>query len=361
MRLPNQLLRVAVTLVFLLGNASFTFAQYEFRPANLLTTSGNQLQGKLRFYDWDITPKSVLFIDSLSGQERVLQAEAIRRLVILPDKVFEGKSLAVTTYPTEALMPDVIMAMKPDSGFYLAELLYESSLVKLYRVFDQHKKLHLFLQKNDQLYSLDNIDYQLIRQQSTYHYQRPAYRQTLKEVLTECPTLDLAQLPYSEKAVIDVLNSYHSYCRIDSRIYLEQKKLGNFHIGLGGNYTLFFPTNLVGPADLLGLSLHVQPPRRLHSFFIIADLGIASTRGSETFETKVNAALYGGRYWPLVGDKLFLMGYTGLSMARGPLDTALGLSLLKRFSVVGGISPYRFLFDAGLSPYLNFRLTAPLN
>lgn len=113
------------------------------------------------------------------------------------------------------------MAIKPDSGFYLSELLYESSIVKLHRVFDQNKKLRLFLQKNDRIYTLENVEYQIIRPQSTYLYQKATYRQTLKEVLSDCPTLDAERLPYTEKAIVGLLDQYHRYCRVDSRVYLE--------------------------------------------------------------------------------------------------------------------------------------------
>lgn len=114
-------------------------------------------------------------------------------------------------------------------------------------------------------------------------------------------------------------------------------------------------------SDLLGLSLQLQSPQRLHNYFLLADFSFVSTRGGENFQDRFNVAIYGGRYWPLVGNKLLLMSYTGFSMTRGPFDTAVGLSVMKRFSVAAGASPYRYLFDAGLAPYTTFRFSIPLN
>jgi hypothetical protein len=321
-------MRSLFTLFLALLSTSL-LAQYQIQAVTLTDRSDKVSTGYIRYYDWDKNPKSVEFSEDSLGQMKSLPLRNIQKLDIKNIALYEGLYLAVPYYFKSPVRLGEPIIQHTDSTYYLAELLLDSEAIKLYRFFDNDKQLRFAISKYDSLILLENIQTSVIRKDKVYNYEEAVYRKTLKAALAECPTLNTDNTAYSESSLISLLKQYLSFCRIDSRIYLEQRQFSKVIFGLGA-YTSFWGDGQENSLHY-GLSLQLLLNRHLHNFFIIVDLGGITRKEYSLTESNLQLGLYGGRY---VGRHA-IQGkfYTGISTTLGPLDTGLGLSYRKMVSV----------------------------
>jgi hypothetical protein len=339
--------------------------QFELRSATIITQS-DTLLGQVKYYDWDISP-SVIDLVTENGPQRSIPAKEIRRMIIAPDHIYDGRQVSFSIYTKEVSSISAALVGQPTSAYLLLELLLESDAVKFYRLFDNQKQKRYFLEKEGVTHPLDYIQTPVVTDTRRSIYENPLFRSTLKQLLVECPTLRTDELPYTEAAIMALLREYHSYCRIDSRVYQEQKNIGKIKLSLGLLVSAL-PSGSnngdnfrYGEAFQAGLSLRLILPKRFDNFFLIADIARSSIADAGFEYPAVNLAIYGGQYF----GKKIVQGhwFTGISIGLGPLETGVGLSYKKMVSVSASFPiVYQLISDVKqlVPPALSFRCFIPL-
>lgn len=321
-------MRLLFTTIFLSLSTSL-FAQYQIRPAQLTDHNDHVLAGYVKYYDWGSNPERIEFGLDSSADLQPLALRNIRKLAITNGPSFESLYLKVPYYAKDPIKLGEPIIQSTDSTYYLSEILLESEPVKLYRFLDKDQKLRFVVLKYDSLTVLEDIRIRVIRREMTYDYQDPLFRKTLRTILYECPTLNTANTLYTESSLIELLKQYLSFCRIDSKIYLEQKKIDKIRVGIGGFGSYWKSGEDINLA--YGLNLQLLFPRQFHNVFALLNVGSIQQQSSTIPKsTDLFIGLYAGRYFGrrAVQGKI----YTGLSTL-GILDTGLGLSYRKIVSV----------------------------
>jgi hypothetical protein len=356
-------MRLFFTLLLCLLSV-ITFAQYENKAATLTDRDDATRSGIIKFYDWNKSPELIEFIPDNSSSIQIVPVKAIKRLTIQNGPVYEGLYLKVPYYTKAPVRAGDDIIEHIDSTYFLSELLLESPAVKLYRYFDADAKLRFVIAKYDSLVLLDDINVSINRRETLYTFNDPVFRKRLSAVLSECPTLNTGKVAYTEAGLINLLKEYMSFCRIDSKIYLEQKKIGKAIVGIGAFGSSW--NSAQGKAIGYGLTVQVLLPRRLHNVFVLIDVGKYDRNTPIGAETAVHLGLYAGRY---IGRQV-IQGkiYTGLSTVFGPLDTGAGISYRKIVSLearypvfVGVLSGFREDGTNYIRPSFTLRAVIPLS
>jgi hypothetical protein len=317
----------------------FSFAQYQNRPATITDRQNNSQSGLLTYKDWARSPTFIDFTPATGSDALKISAKAIQTLVLENGAVYEGLFLTIPYYMKEPVSTGNNIIHHTDSTYYLAELLVDGGIVKLYRFFDDNTDVRFAVSKNDSLVLLHNITVPLVKHNTTYSFSDPAFRRELKAILSECPTLKTDQVHYTESSLIELLKEYVSFCRLDTKVYLEQKNLGKIipTIGIFGAYWPVFDNYVVN----YGASLQLLLPRRFQNVFILLDVGRFKIPTDTDEENLLSIGLYAGRYFGRHAWQGKL--YTGLSNVAGPLDTGVGLSYRKiisaelRYPILGSL------------------------
>lgn len=314
-------------------------AQYQVRSATLTDRNEKITAGFVKYYDWDRSPKSIEFGEDSSGSMNSFSLRNIRKLSIKDGPLYESLYLKVPYYSTDPVLPGGNIINHTDSTYRLAELLLDSEPVKFYRFFDNDNHLRFLITKYDSLILLDDIQVQLIKSGAVFKYEDHAYRKKLRTTLYECPTLDIDHTLYTETSLINLLKDYLSFCRIDSKIYLEQKELGKTAIGIGAFGS--FWDSPTAQTLIYGVSLNASLPRRLHNVFVMLNVGRVVQESITGTGTDLMIGIYGGQYFGqrAIQGKI----YTGISSVFGAFDTGIGLSYRKiisaefRYPILSGL------------------------
>jgi hypothetical protein len=342
----------------------FSFAQNQLRPATVIDRQNNSQVGLLAYKDWARSPTSVEFTPANESDARKISAESIQKVVLENGTVYEGLFLNIPYYKKEPVSAGSSIIHHTDSTYYLAELLLDGGVVKLYRFFDENTAVRFAISKNDSLVLLHNITVPLVKHNTTYSFSDPAYRRELKAVLSECPTLKTDQVLYLESSLIELLKEYVSFCRLDAKVYLEQKNFGKVipTVGIFGAYWPAYSRNVLA----YGASLQLLLPRRFQNVFVLVDVGRFEFTTDAGEEKSLSMGLYAGRY---LGRRAWQgKVYTGLSTVLGPLDTGIGLSYRKvvsaelRYPLLAGLLD-GFQEDKSrfIKPLLMVRASIPLS
>ncbi|WP_143100733.1 hypothetical protein [Spirosoma endophyticum] len=321
------------------------------------------ISGFVKYYDWDKSPKSIEFGEDSSGSMNTFPLRTIRKLSIKDGPLYESLYLKVPYYSTDPVLPGSNIIDHTDSTYRLAELLLDSEPVKFYRFFDNNNHLRFLITKYDSLILLDDIQVQLIKSGTVFKFESHVYRKKIRTALYECPTLNTDNTQYTEVSLINLLKDYLSFCRIDSKIYLEQKELGKAMIGIGP-YASYW-NSAYAQHLVYGLNVQVLLPRRLHNVFIMLNVGKASQETVLGARSAIIIGIYGGQYF----GRRAIQGkiYTGLSTLFGAFDTGVGLSYRKmismelRYPVFSGLfSGFREQDSLYIQPLINLSATIPI-
>lgn len=306
----------------------FSFAQNQLRSATVTDRQNNSQSGLLAYKDWAKSPTFIEFTPADGSSPRKISAEAIQKLVIENGSIYEGLLLTVPYYMKEPVSAGTSIIHHQDSTYYLAEVLLDGGVVKLYRFFDATTNVRFAIAKNDSLVLLHNVTVPIVKHQRTYTFSDPVFRRELKSILSECPTLKTDQVRYTESSLIELLKEYVSFCRLDTKVYLEQKNIGKIipALGIFGSYWPVFNNS----ALVYGASLQLLLPRRFQNVFFLLDIGRFQMPTDTEEKNSLSFGLYAGRYF----GRNAWQGkvYTGLSNVMGPLDTGIGVSYRKTIS-----------------------------
>lgn len=355
--------------LFLFVFSTNLFAQPYFDiPATLTNRTDTEKNGTVRYYDWTNSPQTIEFKEAGTETFKTVPIRDVQRLNVIGKALYKGVYCRLPYYAEVPIQSTQELVQRVDSTYYLAEILLDSDPVILYRLFDSKGQARFLIAKNDSLVLLEDINVQLLKRNSVFNYTIPEYRKTLKRVLKECPTLNTETTMYTERGLIDLLKEYISFCRIEARIYSEQKNATKAITGLGAFYSTW--ANGDGRATAFGATVQLLFPKLFHNVFVLADIGAVQSNGplinnsGAKIISNVALGIYGGRYFGrrAVQGKL----YTGLSSVLGPLDTGVGISYRKlisaefrypvMYSLVGQLRE-----EFSPKPLLNFRAIIPLN
>ncbi|MVM40769.1 hypothetical protein GO730_28870 [Spirosoma sp. HMF3257] len=338
----------------------YLFGQYHNRPAFLTDRSEKTVSGTVRYYDWSINPDYIEFSRDSLGSTRPIPLKSIQKLVIKDGPVYEGLYIGMPYYTKNPIEIGGNVVDHIDSTYFLAELMLDSNPVKLYKLFDKEAKTRFLIAKYDSLVLLEDIHVVINRRELNYNFTDPVFRRTLKTILYECPTLNTNGTNYSEHSLITTLKQYLSFCRIDSKIYLEQKKTDKPILGIGAFVSHW--QNTEGKSQVYGITMQVLLPRQFHNLFIMMDVGTTNTAPSSLVKTGLQFGIYGGRYF----GRGSIQGkvYTGLSSMFTALDTGVGVSYKKIISAEIHYSPLaNTIYDSSIKvlPLANLRAIIPLS
>ncbi|MVM30890.1 hypothetical protein GO755_12685 [Spirosoma sp. HMF4905] len=338
----------------------YSFSQYQNRSATLTDRNDKTIVGVIRYYDWNTNPNYVEFSkDSLESISQI-PIKSIQKLIIKDGPVYEGLYIGMPYYTVNPIEIGGKVVDHIDSTYFLAELMLDSNPVKLYKLFDKEAKTRFLIAKYDSLVLLEDIHVVINRRGLNHNFIDPVFRRTLKTILYECPTLTTNSTDYSERSLINTVKQYLSFCRIDSKIYMEQKKVDKPIVGLGafGSYW----QNSEGRSQVYGITLQVLLPRQFHNLFMMIDIGNTNPNPSSLVKTGLQFGIYGGRYFGrgAIQGKV----YTGLSSMFTVLDTGIGVSYKKIISAELHYSPLaNIIYDSIIKvlPLANLRATFPIS
>jgi len=307
-------------------------AQQDWRAGHLVTGDSTIIKGQILFEDWGISPHSIEFKDE-SGTVTRRSAQEIKGFYIQePLKTFQSKNLKLTYYAKTVVAEGKSPIARTDSVSLFLEVLLQSSIVTLYECLDDEGNARFFLQKDARLHELRNPVYRLAKGDASHVIKSEVYKAQLKQLLSECPTLDTDNVKYSDVDIIKLLEKYLRYCKADFRTDFQQTALGQ-SLAFGGMFR--HAPNNPGARTFVGLDLLLFSKKKFNSGFVSIEIGAGFARQDEKKTVDEGSrfyfGLYGGKYFGL-GDWHPIL-YTGISNANGALDTGVGISYKRDVSV----------------------------
>ena len=321
-------------------------AQQQWSIAKLVTADSDTIHGEILFEDWVKSPSSIQFKNT-NGSTTNYPAKDIKSIYInKPVKQFASKPLALSYYNKNVVAEGTSPIAKTDSVTLLIEVLLEGPAVKLYECMDEQGQARFFLEKDNHLHELRNPSYRLAKGENIHVIHKEIYKEQLKQLLSECPSLKTNRVKYSDVDLVDLLLEYHRYCKVDVNTEFEQKALGE-RVSFGGTFRSFPQFEEV--PTFVGLSMNVFSKKKFNSAFFSIDAGIGFAMRRDVFEGDDSDIFYVGLY----GGKYFGLGtwrpviYTGISNIIGPFDTGVGLAY-KKFATVS-LSSGLYMLTKGVS------------
>jgi hypothetical protein len=263
------------------------------------------------FADWDVSPGSIKFRKTPQDSGQHIQAKDVVGFSIVESKLqYESKSISIKYYFDTPISQTRNPIKSEYTGNIFLEVLMRSEKLTLYSFLDQRKEERYFIEKDNQFLELVNIDYQISSGEGngTFRFHKAYYREQLKQLLSECPTLNTSNLAYTAKSIINLVKTYHTYCKV-SFLSFEQKKVQDvttFGFIFGGAY---------------GVDLQILSRKKFNNRFVTIETGVSGNDGLFYF------GLYGGTYFGISAVQPFIQ--MGCS-TRGGFDAGAGVAYKKK-------------------------------
>jgi hypothetical protein len=244
---------IRITAVYFLFIARFeAAAQQIWTPAFVVNERRDTLQGEILFKDWDVSPTSIQFRNKDMLAKTYTGDEIFSFTLSEYGRVFQSKSFRTKYYETNPIGLGQSPVTREDSVNAFLEVILSSPLVTLFEFMDANRKARFFLGKDNGLHELKNVTYKITVGTSVHVKANRLYREQLKQLLFECPTLKTNNLTYDRGSLIALLRQYHLSCKIDYSVYFDKTPVfKNVHPGLavGAN------SSEVGLRRFFGLTL----------------------------------------------------------------------------------------------------------
>jgi hypothetical protein len=356
-------LRWSVLMALLLLSQAIAQGQELWTAGYLVNASGDTLHGEVLFSDWSVSPKRIDF-KSANGQQSTYPASDVKAFGITElHKTFRSHAVTLDYY-TDGVAANVGAAkLKTETTQLFIEVLLASPVLTLYECLDEKGKERFLLEKNGQLTVLRNVVFRVQKDASYYLVKREYYKEELKQLLSECPTLNTTRLKYENKYLIALLKEYHHYCKVDYKVDFEQQNLKPA-VSVGVLVGRHFPANL----SLVGGSLYIGSRKKFGSIYTVFDVGVTTSKreADPTFGTYAGTfrhafvSVYVGKYMGLGNWQPFI--YTGASTLTGFLDTGVGISYKRMISVsFNGLLQESFELGYGNYRSAQVRLSLPVS
>jgi hypothetical protein len=344
---------LGLLMCLLAGNV---IAQKTWKPARLLAQSGDTLRGEVLFEDWDRSPSSIEFRSAGSSSSIAYTPDNIKGFSIPEGNLkFVSKWIAIKYYiktPVDQHKSPVVREFK---GNAFVEVLLRNETVALYSYTDSEKDERFFLEKNNQLTELINIDYTTSFYGKYYRISKRDYRDQLKQILSECSTLKTKGINYDAKALLKILNAYDACSHPEYKATFEQPN----------NHDLVYYGITMGtsPTDYpyhVGLNLQMLSEKKFNNRFMVLESGWAKVRNGyyPTDQNHVGQfylGIYVGTYFGIRALRPCV--FTGFSTMNGFLDSGVGLAYKKKLalSMCTGLVNSPVITDSG-NYSIKFRL-----
>ena len=220
-----------------------SFAQRKFVSGYYITKQGERVEAQINDQNWDRNPT---FIEITKGSEVMrLGVAELTSFGLSTGDAYYAYSVEVDKSPTK------LNAIEPNSQPIIErEMVFLKAIVKgaasLFYLKDANAKEHFYVQNGDE--EPAELIYRTIKHESegkSGYTKLPIYRGMLSAKLTDCPkvTQDVAKLPFTQKALKELLENYN-LCVSGSTGTYQAVQLGtiwNFSVAAGmGNTSLSF-------------------------------------------------------------------------------------------------------------------------
>jgi hypothetical protein len=173
----------------------------------------------------------------------------------------------------------------------------------------------------------------LVKDDSPYLIFNNDYKRQLKDLLHECPTLNVDNADYSAKSLIKLLKSYHSYCKVDYHVLFENDDRVKTSVGFSSES--YFPQGY-DPIYSFSFAVRFLLPKRFNNRFVFVEVRrIANSSGVPLFaqdHISTQFGLYGGTYFGKGKSNFLPLVYGGFAY---PLNAHIGagISFRKRLDL----------------------------
>ena len=333
-------------------------AQQQWKIGRLVTNNSDTIQGQIVFEDWNQSPSLIQFKDE-HGIMTSKSAEEVKSFSIQePHKTFESKNVILSYYSKDVVAAGASPIVRTDSVTLFLEVLLRSSRVTLYECMDDERQTRFFLEKDGRLHELRNQVYRLAKGETSHLIKSKIYKAQLKQLLSECPTLNTEQLSYTDKGMVDLLVKYHTYCKTEYEAE-SHHEIAPERFAIGAIFR--YAPEIENVKSYLGLNALIFSKKKFNSFFVSVDIGAGFGQQEEVYEAKTNRicfGLYGGKYFGL--GEWHPIIFTGISNTNGALDTGVGISyqrLVAASASLGLINLTKgdpaFSFQLRITPFSN--------
>ncbi len=276
-------------------------AQKNNKPATLITSSNETVQGLVDDREWNNNPVEISFKANGSNQFRKYSANEAKSVKIDNGDYYVSKTVTIDKTDEKSLEVDnyldsTYLSYKTVTVFLLAEVV--SDKITLYSLSDQ--KLHLFAETpNQPAKELIHRDYRVRRNGKVYEQEDVTYIEQLKGLFADCPSVatDLADTKFTVAAVAKEVQRYIT-CGQGSSSYRKKTIKGKATVGFlagtsisglrfkqkdgGGSIAVIYDENFsTNPAIAAGLRFQYTLPGRQQKFSALADLYYTKYKGEK--------------------------------------------------------------------------------
>lgn len=292
-------------------NITYACAQQSWKKSWCVTQQGDTLHGQILFEDWEISPSEIIFRDTLNQKQQIFGTVDLKSFALRYNKrkeIFESKTVRVTTF-SRAVLEYGKSPLSVDTISRFIELKFQSDIISLFMLSDADNMPHYYIMKNHIMTELEYGKATLIKDDKPYAYKNNRYKNQLKVLLEECPTLNVSDVDYTDKSLIKLLTEYHSYCKVDYTVLFKNKSRVKVNIGIAGGGHFFPNEKSYYPFDA---SVRFLLPKNFYNRFLSIEAGMSGL------------FLNAGSYFGKDINKLFPLAYVGFF---GPTPRLLGAGL----------------------------------
>jgi hypothetical protein len=361
--LKNRILSFTFFFITVLALQLETHAQSEWQKGYIIKSQRDTLYGFIEFKDWATSPSNIVFKDSITNTPVTYRAADIDGFTITSKKeYYQSEKVLIVYYKRQPVGLNDNPILRMDSVHAFLEVLLAGKSIALLEYLDEMEAPRFFVRSSDGLIQLQNIEYMVAKDGGTFRASQPVYRAQLKGLMSGCKTIDTKSLYYIKTSMINIFKKYFSCVNEENKLRIDHERGLAFDFEVHGGWNNFITED--GP--YIGVSVRYLVDKKFFNRFVSAGVGklfvdpyeyYTKSRELRTRKSIVYLSLYGGRYFGHGKTRPFI--FTGYSSLNGVLDTGVGLSYNKNFSLschsgaylilVGGIS--NFSIEARLVPF----------
>jgi hypothetical protein len=276
-------------IILLLSSHSNVFSQNFFVAGFIVTTQGDTLKGLVNSKDYGSTLKVVKYKAHADSEPRSFSAKNISAFYIEPyDELYFSRIASIDKKPIETAKLE-----KDDRNpKFVIDTVFLKQIargkVNLYTYQDDIKK-HFFIEKAGELKELLLIKYYYSPKNASVTSE--VYKEQLKQVLLDCPSLNPYKVDLEEKPLIRLLRQYQE-C-VGEKIVTESKKnsSNSFRFYILGSLLTSFAKYTGNDLYVSNLSSEQMKYKHRYTFAVGAGAEFSSKRKTNPFSFTFEA------YW----------------------------------------------------------------
>lgn len=310
------MLKSSVKFFITFLSISNIYAQAQFEPGYIVTSSGDTIRGMIEYRNWGQNPESILFRDEKLQNEKALGVSELSAFEVHGERYERAVVSRTTQYDNNSLTENNLPELVTDTVFLLKLVDGPKSL---YYWRDRSSSVQLYIGAEHEL--LVYHKYKIIKENQTRIITIDRYRQQIKAYL-DCADVAnrTGNLRYSNKEILRLFELYYNKCSTTRPKAITKREGFRFETGAlagvtfsklsfaGYNYEyLIDRKHAVSTRPTIGLSLHIVIPRTRRNLLITNELAYSSYKISDHYRTDVNTENY------TTTDFTFALGHVRLN------------------------------------------------